>query len=767
MSDIKVLEAQQWYNNTYVGKTGYVKIDEDGITGSGTCKALIRALQIELGLSGVDGVMGNGTINACPTISEETDNLNLVKIIQYGFYCKGYECGGATGVYSGMTRLAATTFRKHVGFSDNDGTMPPKFIKALLNTDAYKLVSGGDSKVRVGQQYLNSEYIINIPSIAFVPCNGIPDRNMMKGIIAALQYEEAGKTLSGVDGIYGSNTLSKAPELVKGTTKSAYVKIAQMCMMCMNEEKPDLTGLFDDNFESRIKAFQDFYCLTQDERVNSGVLDRYTWASLLSSKGESTRKAKACDCSEQILTSSKAKCLKEKYDIVGRYLTGTVGSAHKDKSLSLEEIDILTSEGLNIFPIYQDGGAVEAYFGRTQGESDAEKAILAAENLHIPYGTIIYFAVDYDFTAAKLVEKVVPHFEGINSVFASMNTGYRIGIYGARNVCSTICNAGLACSSFVSDMSTGYSGNLGYPLPNNWAFDQFYEYTESASDGTTFAVDKDAFSGRDYGFKGSTYCGGESYQDVTNHRMVLDNEGNYVCKACGYKVKSPELQDKDILSTEDYRKIIAGHSLFTYFANLNEMGIYYSQFDVPRMVLDAMKRVRAKSEYTSKYEYSNEDGVCQLPKIEYKASLGETYFEYDFTTATINSVNLQVYNGAIPEIIGAIGCILCNEYATLMEIKDIVDIATDFSNEKNQKTFLMEILTKLAELANLEAEQLLLSLLDLGITVEDGLTKGIEVGDYIVCYPINRETLLNPVDAMVVFSSDNKVKSIIYNAGTV
>jgi hypothetical protein len=48
--------------------------------------------------------------------------------------------------------------------------------------------------------------------------------------------------------------------------------------------------------------------------------------------------------------------LKESYDIVGRYLTGTVGGS-KPKSLSLEEIQILTENGLRIFPIYQDGGA--------------------------------------------------------------------------------------------------------------------------------------------------------------------------------------------------------------------------------------------------------------------------------------------------------------------------------------------------------------------------------------------------------------------------
>ena len=34
---------------------------------------------------------------------------------------------------------------------------------------------------------------------------------------------------------------------------------------------------------------------------------------------------------------------------------------------------------------------------------------------------------------------------------------------------------GHAISSFVSDMSYGFSGNLGYPITTNWNYDQFTE----------------------------------------------------------------------------------------------------------------------------------------------------------------------------------------------------------------------------------------------------------------------------------------------------
>lgn len=47
--DTKVLMTQQWLNETYAGTSGYSAVDEDGITGMGTIRALIWALQTEHG----------------------------------------------------------------------------------------------------------------------------------------------------------------------------------------------------------------------------------------------------------------------------------------------------------------------------------------------------------------------------------------------------------------------------------------------------------------------------------------------------------------------------------------------------------------------------------------------------------------------------------------------------------------------------------------------------------------------------------------------
>ncbi len=75
-------------------------------------------------------------------------------------------------------------------------------------------------------------------------------------------------------------------------------------------------------------------------------------------------------------------------------------------------------------------------------------------------------------------------------IYAAANfMPYSIGIYGARNTCTLVRKAGLSSSSFVSDLSTGYSGNLGFPLPEDWAFDQVKEYRLYYSGGD-FGIDK-------------------------------------------------------------------------------------------------------------------------------------------------------------------------------------------------------------------------------------------------------------------------------------
>ena len=106
---------------------------------------------------------------------------------------------------------------------------------------------------------------------------------------------------------------------------------------------------------------------------------------------------------------------------------------------------------------------------------------------------------------------------------------YKLGIYAPRYVCTLVTDAGLVNSSFVADMSTGFSGNLGYPLPSNWAFDQFHEVDFPSV--PTFPIDKVAYSSRDIGF--STF---DTVADKTEQEQLQEQVDNaryqFVYRVC-------------------------------------------------------------------------------------------------------------------------------------------------------------------------------------------------------------------------------------------
>jgi hypothetical protein len=114
----------------------------------------------------------------------------------------------------------------------------------------------------------------------------------------------------------------------------------------------------------------------------------------------------------------------------------------------------------------------------------------AGAEFDIPLNTVIYVAVDFDALDADVTTKILPYFQSLHQ---AAGDEYQIGIYGARNVCSRVSAAGYAVNSFVSDMSSGFSGNMGYRLPSNWGFDQISNLTIT-SGSHSLEIDNDITS---------------------------------------------------------------------------------------------------------------------------------------------------------------------------------------------------------------------------------------------------------------------------------
>lgn len=498
MTDQMVLKTQQWLNRTYRSKAGFGSVVEDGYTGWGTINALIRALQIELGITTTANNFGPGTISRFQSrwpngIHQQDDGAqetsNVYGIIQGTLWCKGYSAGASditTHFYSG-TGKAIKQLKSDMGIG-GDSTVTLDVMKALLSMQQFVLLRsyGGISAIRQAQQQINQQYRAYT---GIIPTDGLYGREMNTALIQVLQAIE-GFSPAEATGNFGNGTKAHLTIVTPSNAASLpkWAWLAQVALVC-NRISPDIYPSAQTALSTFVPQFQAKYQLPR-----SGVVDSTTWMSLLTSKGDPNRACKACDTRFEI-TAERLNLLKANgYEIVGRYLTEP-NQDSKDpsdyfKAIRPGELERITKGGMKFFPIFQEYSTELRHFTRENGTRHATLARQAAQRLGIP-GTYIYFAVDFDATDPEVTSHILPYFQGVRG---SLGGGYKVGIYASRNICSRIIKAGYAGSAFVSDMSTGFSGNLGFPIPDSWNYDQFTEISDYKGQG--FDLDRVAYSGQ-------------------------------------------------------------------------------------------------------------------------------------------------------------------------------------------------------------------------------------------------------------------------------
>ncbi|AUJ32561.1 MULTISPECIES: glycoside hydrolase domain-containing protein [Lactobacillaceae] len=486
--DQMVLATQQWLNKTYGGVSGFQKAPENGQTGWATIYSLREGLQHELKLTTLGEGFGDKTKEA---LAKVIDNIkkdspsNIIKLIKGAFWCKGISPNSFTESYDEDLAAAIKTLQSDAGITA-DGILTVNLMAALFDMSAFVLVADGDSRIREMQQALNKKYNADL---GILPCDGIYQRETNTALIYALQRVE-GMDAATANGNYGPGTITRTPTVSQGTT-GEIVQIIQYGLYVNGFYDGAFDGSFSSKVSDAIIAFRKFMHLNP----YTGTADLTVIKGLLTSNGNTDRDSTAFDTATQLTAATVAKFKNSGFEIVGRYLTGTVGtgSNERPKNLTAGEIALITAGGLSIFPIYEDGGYEEKYFTKSQGTVDGGIATAVARKLGFPEGTTIYFAVDVDIQDGDIDGTVIPYLK--NVLAAVDGSGYTVGIYGTRNVCLHAEKIGIKYS-FVANMSYGWSGNLGFKMPSNWSFDQFTEYTAGS---TGIDIDQDAASGKDQG----------------------------------------------------------------------------------------------------------------------------------------------------------------------------------------------------------------------------------------------------------------------------
>lgn len=502
--DKRVLEAQQWVNATYGAVAGYRRCPEDGRAGWSTMYSLIMGLQHELGISPVVASFGPGTMAKVKELGDIgfgwNRNGNIVRIIQHGLFCKGYNGANGYGEYGAVTTEAVKKMRVNMGLPDGGtgtagGQVTPDIFRCVLNMDAYVALGSGTDKVRGIQRWLNGRYWQR-NAYTIGPCDGIYSRDVQKSLMIALQYELG---VAEPTGNFGPATQAGLRgHTVREGDSGIFVELFSAACV-FNEPVPlgddsvrtTQRPTYDSKLTEYVKAFQEFSELLSA----NGVGDYQTWAQLLVSMGDRDRPAHACDTRFEI-TASRARWLKSNgYGLVGRYLYDPPGST-LDKKIKPGELKTIFGAGLRVFPIYQDNARQLSDFTYSQGYQHALNAHQLAVGYGFNRGTVIYFSVDYDATQEQIDSAIVPYFQGVQAGLANNGKKYVHGVYGSRNVCINVTNRTYARHSFVSGMSWGFSGNLGFPLPANWSYNQIKEFTVT-NGSDKFDLDRDVARAND------------------------------------------------------------------------------------------------------------------------------------------------------------------------------------------------------------------------------------------------------------------------------
>nr|WP_042194607.1 glycoside hydrolase domain-containing protein [Kibdelosporangium sp. MJ126-NF4]CEL21431.1 putative peptidoglycan binding domain protein [Kibdelosporangium sp. MJ126-NF4]CTQ96002.1 putative peptidoglycan binding domain protein [Kibdelosporangium sp. MJ126-NF4] len=507
MVDQKVLEAQQWVNSTYGAVVGYNRCPENGKTGWATMYSLTRGLQHELGITTLSDSFGPTTL---AKLAEKGDvnsgypNKNIVRIAQHALFCKGYWAGTANGEYTTTTFSAVQQMKNNCGLL-TDGALQPKWFKALLSMDAYVLLSGGSEEVRKIQQWLIKTYL-DKSTFFVIPCDGHYTRDVQSALMKAIQYE-VGIPPDQANGNFGDGTKAGLRRNTVGPGSSArWVQLFSAACVFNGTVDGTTTAFkdaWDDKIAQYVQTFQKFSLLEQTR-----IGDYRTWAQLLVSTGDPDRPVAACDTRFHISATRSKALFDGGYRVIGRYLDEDPTST-LDKEIQPGELAAIFSGGMRVFPISQYNARKLEDFTWSQGYDHALKAHARAVGYGFNAGTVIYFAVDYDATGEQITSNIVPYFNGVQAGLANKGKRYIAGVYGSRNVCSRVTDEAYARYSFVSGMSYGFSGNLGFPMPANWAFNQIKEF-KFTSGGDSFDLDNDAYRGTDRGAGPENMGGGPS-----------------------------------------------------------------------------------------------------------------------------------------------------------------------------------------------------------------------------------------------------------------
>ncbi|MFI8526816.1 glycoside hydrolase domain-containing protein [Promicromonospora sukumoe] len=470
-------------------------LDEDGVTGWQTIYGLRRALQAELGVSPLGSAFGEMTqaafVAQVGRITTTTGGRNLLMILSSALWCKGIQ-GLGPNYYDDddlpanfvLMESSVAYLWQALGLGTSAAPyVDVKMMAWLLSMDTYRLLAGGTTAVQGVQRWLNGAYAARA-GVAMVAADGVFTRPMQQALMIAVQLE-IGFSEEEANGVFGPQTQGR----LSGDPDYPYYRGPHFphlfqSLLTVNGYPLVIDGDIGAGSLRAAGQFRYFMGLADtDSPAGSSVIGHYgTWAALLVSCGDPDRRVTGFDHRLQLPLAALQDAVSQGYHVVGRYTVGTTTDENGvtlDKFVDREEIQAMKTAGIDLLPIHQRMENSVSWMTYDYGYMRGAEATQRAHVLGLPENSIVYFAVDFDAYGATVDGPVRDFFRGINAAVNEVAPTYRmrVGVYGARNVCDRVVSSGLAVSSFVAGITYGWSGNMGFPMPSSWRYNQIKETT--------------------------------------------------------------------------------------------------------------------------------------------------------------------------------------------------------------------------------------------------------------------------------------------------
>lgn len=345
MSDPFVAMAQALVNRYAAEVPSISRMEVTGKTGWAVIYGLRRCLQYVVGVpaerlsNSFTAELAEKLASKHPTgYSRANDDPNTTELVKAALYCTGYAAGGIDGVYGDELEGAFTSLRRNVGLEVSGTGIPVKLFQAIFTMDPYVLLPTGDRRVQEIQRWLNGSYFHRL-RFPISPCDGVYSRQTLKALLFAIQFE-LGMSDDVANGAFGPATQAglRATPLASGSS-GVWVQILTAALIFNRRAGVTWSATYDQQVSDSVRLFQ-AHCKLP---VTASV-DFATWASVLVSCGDTSRKGEAADCSTQISVERAATLRDAGIKVVGRYVCNTPSSTF-NKMIQPGELSAIVQGG--------------------------------------------------------------------------------------------------------------------------------------------------------------------------------------------------------------------------------------------------------------------------------------------------------------------------------------------------------------------------------------------------------------------------------------